>query len=262
MMKKLPWVLLGLSILFNFFFAGGFVSARSETVPFETEDEAVDAVADKLDLDQSQKDALTEMRRRVRQASDEARHAVGHARRDLWAGMAEASENGAKVAELVEFESDQQTKVRLLAAEQFRNFMGILKPHQRQKAMGLLHRRPPHGSRPRRPGARFDTDGDGRLSETERHAARKDYEGRIESFRQQRRKRMFRETDTDGDGWLSDEERRSAGHLLRDWFQRRHTELLRKYDSDGDGTLNPQERERARKEFWSRGGGNGPRPRR
>ena len=114
---------------------------------------------------------------------------------------------------------------------------------------------------------RFDKDGDGKLSEEERQAAR-------EAMRDSRRARppfereeMLKQFDKDGDGELNDEERRTMRETMRErWgrggpplgppgfgggrrggfgrFQRE--ELVPKFDADGDGKLNGEERNVAR----------------
>ncbi|MFD2158047.1 EF-hand domain-containing protein [Rubritalea tangerina] len=74
---------------------------------------------------------------------------------------------------------------------------------------------------------KFDTDGDGKLSEEERKAAREAMEARKAEF--------IAKHDTDGDGKLSDEEKKAA----KDAF-------IAQYDTDGDGELSAEEREAAR----------------
>lgn len=73
---------------------------------------------------------------------------------------------------------------------------------------------------------KFDADGDGKLSETERAAAKE--------ARQQRRAALIEQHDTDGDGKLSKEEKKAAMQAFRD-----------KHDTDGDGKLNEEERKAA-----------------
>ena len=92
---------------------------------------------------------------------------------------------------------------------------------------------------------RFDTDGDGQLSEEERAAmreARGDGRGERPS-----REELLERFDADGDGELSEQERAA----LREEMGRRRgpggerpsrEELLEKYDTDGDGQLSEKER--------------------
>ncbi|WP_018970073.1 hypothetical protein [Rubritalea marina] len=73
----------------------------------------------------------------------------------------------------------------------------------------------------------FDADGDGKLDETERAAAK--------SAMKERRAEFIARHDTDGDGKLSDEEKQAAKEAF-----------LAKYDTDGDGKLSADERQLAR----------------
>ncbi|MGE9269208.1 MAG: EF-hand domain-containing protein, partial [Verrucomicrobiales bacterium] len=77
--------------------------------------------------------------------------------------------------------------------------------------------------------AKFDTDGDGKLSETEREAALKARKAMVEK----RKAAALEKFDTDGDGKLSETEREAMKAALK----ARHAELLEKYDADGDGKL-------------------------
>jgi hypothetical protein len=98
---------------------------------------------------------------------------------------------------------------------------------------------PPRGDRQLPPEviAKFDTDGDGKLSEDERKAAREAFRAEAEK----RREAMLAKYDTDGDGKLSEDERAT----LQADMKARHEDLLKKYDADGDGKLSPEERKAA-----------------
>ena len=76
--------------------------------------------------------------------------------------------------------------------------------------------------------AKFDTDGDGTLNETERQAAR-------ETFRKKRMERI----DTDGDGTISDAEREVAK-------EQRRAKIKERMDTDGDGVISDAEKEAAK----------------
>ena len=106
---------------------------------------------------------------------------------------------------------------------------------------------------------KFDKDGDGKLSEDERAAARNErQEQRLEKFdadgdgklseteeraaRTQRKARHLGPFDTDGDGKLSEDERRAA----HDKRSNQHTRELEQFDADGDGKLTGEEEEQAK----------------
>lgn len=74
----------------------------------------------------------------------------------------------------------------------------------------------------------FDKDGDGKLNEEERKAAR-----------EAREKQMLEKYDADKDGKLSDEERKTAREAMRAEHEKK---MLEKYDKDGDGKLSEEER--------------------
>jgi len=81
---------------------------------------------------------------------------------------------------------------------------------------------------------KFDKDGDGKLSEEELKAAHEAGRARMEAHR----KEMLKRFDKDGDGKLNQEERKTMRETMR-------KELLEKYDKDGDGKLNKEERQAA-----------------
>lgn len=83
---------------------------------------------------------------------------------------------------------------------------------------------------------KFDTDGDGKLSETERKAARA-------SMQKSMKARVLAKYDTDKDGKLSDEEKAEVKKAM----QERKANAIAKYDTDGDGELSDEEKTAARK---------------
>ena len=75
---------------------------------------------------------------------------------------------------------------------------------------------------------------DARPSEEERRAA--------EARRQGVSPELLQKYDTDGDGKLSDDERKAMKEDLRKQWDARQKEMIQKYDADGDGKLNDEER--------------------
>jgi len=78
---------------------------------------------------------------------------------------------------------------------------------------------------------KFDKDGDGKLNDDERKAARA---GR-EEMMQARKAEMLKKFDKDGDGKLSDEERAAMR-------EERKKMILEKFDKDKDGELSDEEK--------------------
>ena len=85
-----------------------------------------------------------------------------------------------------------------------------------------------------------DTDGDGKLSETERAAAKAKF--------QENRKAFVAKHDTDGDGTLDEAERAAA----REQIAARWKEAKDKFDTNGDGKLDEAERKAAREAWQNR----------
>ena len=105
--------------------------------------------------------------------------------------------------------------------------------------------------------AKFDKDGDGKLNEAEREAA-KAARGEMEAAR---KTEMLAKFDADGDGTLSEDEKKTAQEAMK-------KKMLEKFDKDGDGKLSEDERAEMRKAMPQRPGGpkgpgkggDGPRP--
>ena len=74
---------------------------------------------------------------------------------------------------------------------------------------------------------KFDTDGDGKLSQEERDAAK--------AAKKERRAAFIEKHDTNGDGELDKEEKAAAKEAI-----------IANYDTDGDGKLSREERKAAR----------------
>ena len=94
---------------------------------------------------------------------------------------------------------------------------------------------------------KFDKDGDGKLNEDERKAARLAGEDAMKA----RKAEMLKKFDKDGDGKLSEEEETAMR-------EERKKMMLEKFDKDGDGELNDEEKAAMRKAMMEHGrpGGN------
>ena len=92
--------------------------------------------------------------------------------------------------------------------------------------------------------AKFDKDGDGKLNEEERAAAKAE-RGEMMKGRKQE---MLEKFDKDGDGELNEEEREAAHAGMKQ-------KMLEKFDTDGDGTLNDTEKAAMKEAMKDRPGG-------
>ncbi len=98
------------------------------------------------------------------------------------------------------------------------------------------------GNTPARgPLERFDTDGDGMISEAEFAEMWRQREERRAQW-EERRQRWEAEADTDGDGEISAEERRAQWAQMRERMEARMIERLTpRFDANGDGVLDADE---------------------
>jgi Ca2+-binding EF-hand superfamily protein len=98
---------------------------------------------------------------------------------------------------------------------------------------------------------RFDKNGDGKLDEDEKAAAkeynRNETTGRQAKRREHLGKRALEKFDKDGDGKLNEAERAEAAKVLEN-----DPRLVRRFDKDGDGKLNDVEKTAAREAFQER----------
>ena len=120
--------------------------------------------------------------------------------------------------------------------------------------------RPERGERPERPERggkmhdemlkKFDADGDGTLSETERTAAREAMQAKM----QERKAEVLKEFDADGDGTLNETERAAAKAAMEKKRDEKMAEilanppegLLKRFDADKDGALSDTEKATAK----------------
>lgn len=106
----------------------------------------------------------------------------------------------------------------------------------------------PHRKLPPEIMEKFDKDGDGKLNEEERKAARAARGEMMES----RRKEMLAKFDKDGDGKLNDEEEAAMK-------EERRKRMLERFDKDKDGELSDDEKAEMRKAMTDHRGGPGMR---
>ena len=105
---------------------------------------------------------------------------------------------------------------------------------------------------------KYDKDGDGKLSDTER----RDAFTAMRAAAEKRRADYIKQYDKDGDGELDEEERRAARTAAWEKYkqenperaaeiEKRRAEFVKQYDKDGDGELSSEERREAFRARWA-----------
>jgi Spy/CpxP family protein refolding chaperone len=251
MKEKILYILLGLSIIFNFSFAGGFLQARSSVDTAEAPEEAEELVAEELGLTAPQQKTFSELREASRQRVEELQEAITLARQELWSELTAAAVDRERVGEAEEQLVRLHGELRQLQQDYFRRFMDALTPEQRRGVIDRMQRR--RGLRRVRGRLleRFDADRDGVLDARERDEARRHLHKAAPGLREHWRRgpvapgrgpgtrpgtppgrfdrraavraAVMRKFDADGDGRLDDDERDAAMRSLRarvEWLQR------------------------------------------
>jgi Spy/CpxP family protein refolding chaperone len=291
MMKKLPWVLLAISIIFNFTFAGGFLHARSGYEAAKAPETSTEIVADEFNLTDKQRKIFATLREEAQARAKEMRQSFLLARQDLWSAMSSASPDPQRVQEIQDRLAELYWEYRGQASEHLRQFLAALRPEQREAVMQKIRQR--ERERFRRGGhhllKRFDTDGDGKLDETERSRAHKYFRSRRSWGRKPHPYRRSpwhppgswprskqrgpstrpappprwrggpqpwprRRPDANRDGEFGDGKRSHARQGM-DAFRghpRPPQWMLDRFDTDRDGKLSPKERQAAMRAPWNR----------
>jgi hypothetical protein len=85
---------------------------------------------------------------------------------------------------------------------------------------------------------KFDKDGDGKLSEEEKAAAKAAHKEKMA----ERKAKFMEKFDKDGDGDVSEEEMTAAKAAHKEKVAERKAKFMEKFDKDGDGTLSEEEK--------------------
>jgi len=282
-MQKLPWVLLAISIIFNFTFAGGFLHARSGYEAIQAPEAGTKMVADEFNLTEAQRKVFSNLRQEAQTRAKELRQSLLLARQELWSEMSCDQPDPQRIGEIQDRLAELYWEYRRQSSEHLRQFLAVLNSQQREAVMQKIRERERSHYWGRRFLERFDTNSDGKLDESERSRARQQFTGRHgrprwpypsrtppwgrppgSRFRHERggpstrpapasrwpggpQKWPPRRPDAKAGGTLGGAERprtRQATQALPG--QRRPPQwMLDRFDADGDGKLSPQEREAA-----------------
>lgn len=212
MRTRILIALLALSVVFNIFFIAGALRPQR---PNDT-GTAITQVANELSLDTKQADRLAELRASFQDDTALIRAELHEVHDAISAEMASDEPDGAALRELMAREADLVSQRRQAAQQHFGHFVDLLTPEQRLDLGRRMHPEHRHTDRPHDPPhviQRFDADGDGTLSKSERDEAHRSVERRREqqaSWRAELRKKF----DENQDGQLDAEERET----MRSWL--------------------------------------------
>jgi hypothetical protein len=205
---------LGMSLLFNVFFAIGFIQARAQRE--RGDDAAVRLVTEQLRLDEEQEAMYASLRAGMREEADALGGEIELVRAELDQELQRDEPDADRVVAIVQRIAELEGDRRTVGPKCFQDFLTVLDPEQVQR---LSRRFPPPRGRHRR-GAmeRFDLNHDGQLDDEERAAAREHYERRRgEGNKHERwRKEMMGRFDANGDGVLDADEREAMQQWRRE----------------------------------------------
>jgi len=187
-MNKLFQVVLAVSLSFNVMFVLGYLTAGQPAVAAQeqaiTSQQAGNLVADKLHLDSNQKEQFVRLREETAARLRELRELIGQYEAVLWSEMAGPGRDWQRIAsirgELEELRRDQ----RELRWQQYQKFLALLTDEQRRIVEEKMRRQAGPGVGRPDLRERFDSDGDGRLSDAERARAVQAMRERARRFRE------------------------------------------------------------------------------
>jgi len=214
MIRSFYWFILALSLMFNAFFVLGSWQARGET---GNGDRVTNLVAAELNLDESQSALFAELRRSMEADQRVYEEGLALVHEELINELSRDEPNLQDVRAVVDREAQLRQQRGLAQSERFNDFVRMLSPEQCRK----LSRRVGHSRRGRARWQamlqKFDQDGDGRLNDLERAAAREHNKDRRKDY-EQRRREMHERFDANGDGQIDDTERAA----MHEWMSQRN----------------------------------------
>ncbi len=215
--RHLLWFAFSLSLLFNVFFAAGYMRTRAEAGNDSAR--AVGMVAKELDLDDRQAAAFASLRNAT---DDVLRPGIALAQQELLAELDRAQPDAGRIRTIVARQTELIEQQRIAGFDRMCEFVQLLNPEQRRRLSHRLRHGGPYGGERRAEMLkRFDGNGDGELDEAEMAEARAAFETRRAEHRK-RREESRRRFDADGDGALDDEEEAAFDAWRREqWRERR-----------------------------------------
>jgi Spy/CpxP family protein refolding chaperone len=198
-MSKIARLALIASLGFNVMFAVGYFCTPTSGQAPDNSEQAADLVAQHLGLDSRQRDTFVSLRTEARQQSEELAQAASLIEAQLCSESASPTADPQAVGDLQKDLADVREAHQQLQFDQFRRFMDVLTPKQRDAALKALHSKPTD-RKLRKSGIlqEFDSDGDGKLSPAERAKAIQALSERQKSRRDDKLKHRTGEQPTQG----------------------------------------------------------------
>ncbi|MEM7228907.1 MAG: hypothetical protein AAF432_08840 [Planctomycetota bacterium] len=237
MIRTIVWLVLSLSLLFNLFFAVGYVQAKRQADQAASST-PVEQISKTLRLDDTQESIYRDLKTSMRTLRDQAMADMRAIQMELADVMGDPNADRSRVEQIVERSDALRETIREAELATLEEFLGVLSVEQQNELLGRLVMEKHHRRRPTLR-ERCDTNGDGHLDDEEWTRFDQQLRDRQRSFR---------------DRFMSDTQ--NAG-------QHR---ILERFDANKNGVLDPEEREAFeafREEHgWGRRGGGRPGSRR
>jgi Spy/CpxP family protein refolding chaperone len=221
-LKTVLTLLFALSLLFNLFFAIGYVQAQRQANagPSEKTPVAVQ-VSEALELDEPQEEVYQSLRQRLRAVRDDTMADMRAVQEELAAAIQDPNPDRERMQQAMDRIDAMGRALREAEIQTLREFLDVLDTEQQNALLARLMFNPRRGGRESTESLRrsFDGDGDGQLSDEEwsnlhrdmqrRHQERKErFEAHREAWRD-----MHAKFDANGDGELDEDEMKA----LRAW---------------------------------------------
>jgi len=215
------WLVLAFSLLFNVFFAVGYVRARVAAA--EGPRDMASRVQAELGLDDDQAARFRSLQARMREDTRVLWEGAALVEQQILEELGRDEPDPLRLRELGARKAELHRQRRTTASALFGEFMTTLSPDQRGRFSKRMRHDRHRGHDSERALRHFDANGDGRLDEAERAEA----DRAIEEHRRSREERWREERDrfdADGDGQLDETERAA----LRDWMRENGRERYRR----------------------------------
>ncbi|MCP3905998.1 MAG: hypothetical protein GY715_20430 [Planctomycetes bacterium] len=211
MKRNLLLLTLALSLLFNVFFAVGYVRAKMQAKLNEDAPNRVSRdVARELELDDGQREVFRQLRQRIGEETAVYDEGLALAREEMMTELERSEADLDRIDEISERMAELHREKRLASVDVYEEFKKVLSPRQRERLTHHMQRGPRHQGPPRDFLRRYDHDANGKLDEAERAEYERDRAERLEQWREKRelrRREMLDRYDTNGDGELDEQER-------------------------------------------------------